>query len=65
MLEKANGFSIAMVGLIFIVVNSLVGISLADIVAVLPAVVTVIVVGTIGLVFGGIHRFKDFQMGPC
>ena len=64
-LEKANGFSIAMVGLIFIVVNSLVGISLADIVAVLPAVVTVIIVGTIGLIIGGIIGSKIFKWDPA
>ena len=64
-LEKANGFSIAMVGLIFIVVNSLVGISLADIVAVLPAVVTLIIVGTIGLIIGGFIGSKIFNWDPA
>ncbi|ELK45396.1 hypothetical protein [Halobacillus sp. BAB-2008] len=64
-LEKANGFSIAMLGLIFIVTGSLVGITIADITAVLPAVATIIVVGTIGLIVGGTIGSKIFKWDPA
>ncbi|WP_205169907.1 hypothetical protein [Bacillus pakistanensis] len=63
-LERANGFSIAMVGLVFIVVSSLASITWANIVSVLPAVATILIVGTIGLVIGGFIGSKLFKWDP-
>ncbi|MCP3740379.1 hypothetical protein [Rossellomorea sp. BNER] len=63
-LERANGFSIAMVGLVFIVISSLASITWASIVSVLPAVATILIVGTIGLVIGGFIGSKLFKWDP-
>lgn len=63
-LEKANGFSIAMVGLVFLVLGSLASITLEQIVSVLPAVGVIIIVGTIGLVIGGFIGSKLFKWDP-
>lgn len=63
-LEKANGFSIAMLGLIFIVVASLAAITWAQIVSVLPAVVAIIIAGAIGLLLGGFIGAKLFKWDP-
>ncbi|MGM0919599.1 MAG: hypothetical protein ACQEWW_00015 [Bacillota bacterium] len=63
-LEKANGFSIAMVGLVFLVLGSLAAISFEQIISVLPAVVVILIVGTIGLVIGGFIGSKIFNWDP-
>lgn len=60
-LERSNGFSIAMVGLIFVVMESLVDVTVADILAVLPAVSAILIIGTIGLLLGGFIGSKLFK----
>ncbi|MFD0047969.1 hypothetical protein ACFVHQ_01285 [Actinomycetes bacterium NPDC127524] len=63
-LEKANGFSIAMVGLVFIVLSSLSSVTIKSIVSVLPAVALIIIVGAAGLVIGGLIGSKIFKWDP-
>ncbi|MFC2949197.1 hypothetical protein [Virgibacillus sediminis] len=63
-LERANGFSIAMTGLIFIVLGAVVGITWQDILNVLPAAATILIVGTIGLIIGGFIGSKIFKWDP-
>ncbi|MGV3465269.1 MAG: hypothetical protein ACO1OT_08250 [Heyndrickxia sp.] len=63
-LEKANGFGIAMVGLVFIVLGSLSSVTIKSIVSVLPAVAVIIIVGSIGLVVGGFIGSKLFKWDP-
>ena len=63
-LEKANGFSIAMVGLIFMVLASLATVTIKEIVSVLPAAVTIIIIGVIGLILGGFIGSKLFKWDP-
>ncbi|GAB3564199.1 hypothetical protein [Spelaeicoccus albus] len=63
-LEKANGFTIAMVGLIFIVLASSTDVSVKQIVSLLPVVATIVIVGTIGLVIGGYIGSKIFRWDP-
>ncbi|PAD39768.1 hypothetical protein [Terribacillus sp. 7520-G] len=60
-LERSNGFSIAMIGLIFVVMESLVDVTVADILAVLPAVSVILIIGTIGLLLGGFLGSKLFK----
>lgn len=60
-LERSNGFSIAMVGLIFVVMESLVDVTVADILAVLPAVSVILIIGTLGLLLGGFLGSKLFK----
>jgi hypothetical protein len=63
-LEKANGFSIAMVGVIFTVLSSIASVTIQSIISVLPAVALIIVVGSIGLVLGGFIGSKIFKWDP-
>ncbi|WP_256358354.1 hypothetical protein [Bacillus sp. sid0103] len=63
-LEKANGFSIAMVGLVFLVLGSLSTVTIKAIVSVLPAVAVIIIVGSIGLILGGFIGSKLFKWDP-
>ncbi|SES97204.1 hypothetical protein SAMN05421676_102244 [Salinibacillus kushneri] len=63
-LEKANGFGIAMLGIIIIVIGSFVTTPWSDIVSVLPAAAFMIVVGTIGLLIGGYIGSKIFKWDP-
>jgi hypothetical protein len=63
-LEKANGFSIAMVGVVFTVLSSIAAVTIQSIVSVLPAVALIIVVGSIGLVLGGYIGSKLFKWDP-
>ncbi|TMN20804.1 hypothetical protein [Lentibacillus cibarius] len=63
-LERANGFTVAMVGLIVIVLSGLVGLSFSDILNILPAVAAIIVIGTLGLSIGGFIGSKIFKWDP-
>lgn len=63
-LEKANGFSIAILGLVVVVLGGMVGLTLSEIVSVLPAVATIIIIGTIGLCLGGFIGSKIFKWDP-
>lgn len=63
-LEKANGFSIAILGLVVIVLGGMVGLTLSDVISVLPQVITIIIVGTIGLSVGGFIGSKIFKWDP-
>src|SRR5699024_2137175 len=63
-LEKANGFSIAILGLVVIVLGGMVGLSLNDIISVLPIVITIIIIGSVGLCLGGFIGSKIFKWDP-
>jgi len=63
-LERANGFTVAMVGLIVIVLSGLVGLSFSDILSIFPAVIAIIIIGTIGLSIGGYIGAKIFKWDP-
>jgi hypothetical protein len=63
-LEKANGFSIAMLGVVFTLLASLSTVTVKSIISVLPAVALIIVVGSIGLVLGGFVGSKIFKWDP-
>src|SRR5699024_4817512 len=63
-LEKANGFSIAMLGLVVVVLEGMVGLTLSDIISVLPAIITIIIIGAIGLTIGGYIGSKIFKWDP-
>ncbi|UOR11528.1 hypothetical protein [Halobacillus amylolyticus] len=63
-LDRSNSSGLAMVALIIVVVNSLVGITWDQVVSSLVAVLFVIVVGTTGLVIGGMIGAKIFKWKP-
>ncbi|WP_101845900.1 hypothetical protein [Halobacillus sp. Marseille-P3879] len=60
-LDRSNSSGFAMVALIVVVVSSLVGITFEQVVASLVAVITIILIGTTGLVLGGIIGGKIFK----
>ncbi|WP_082235171.1 hypothetical protein [Halobacillus massiliensis] len=60
-LDRSNSSGFAMVALIVVVVSSLVGITFEQVVSSLVAVITIIAIGTLGLVLGGIIGGKIFK----
>lgn len=63
-LEKANGFGLAMVSLILIVLSSLADITPQQILNALPLILTIIAIGTVGLSLGGFIASKIFKWHP-
>ena len=52
-LEKSNSFTLTMIGIIFVVMGTMAGVTPQDALSNLPSVVTILVIGTIGLSIGG------------
>lgn len=63
-LEKANGFSIAILGLIVIVLSGMIGLTWSMILSVLPAIITIVIIGSIGLCVGGFIGSKLVKWDP-
>jgi len=63
-LERANGFGLAMVSLILIVLGSLADVTPQQLLSVLPVILTIIAIGTVGLVVGGFLASKLFKWHP-
>ncbi|WP_028783881.1 hypothetical protein [Thalassobacillus devorans] len=63
-LDKSNSTGLAMVALIIVVINSLVGITWDQVVSALLPVIFIIVIGTTGLIIGGIIGGKIFKWKP-
>ncbi|WP_079527488.1 hypothetical protein [Halobacillus hunanensis] len=63
-LDRSNSTGLAMVALIIVVINSLVGITWDQVVSSLIPVLCVIVIGTSGLVIGGMIGAKLFKWKP-
>ncbi|WEG13657.1 hypothetical protein PU629_04635 [Pullulanibacillus sp. KACC 23026] len=54
MLERANSFGVAMLGVIFVVIPSMNSVTFSLFIHNLPAVLVILVVGSIGIILGGI-----------
>ncbi|WP_327654358.1 hypothetical protein [Streptomyces sp. NBC_00483] len=63
-LEKANSFTIAMVGLLAVVLASATSLSLAQLAGVLPLVATIVVTGVAGLALGGYVAARIIGWAP-
>ncbi|SIS46864.1 hypothetical protein [Salimicrobium salexigens] len=63
-LDKANSTGLAMVALIVVVISSLVGITWDQVVSSLLAVIVTIIIGTAGLMLGGLIGGKIFNWKP-
>ncbi|WP_249870528.1 hypothetical protein [Oceanobacillus saliphilus] len=63
-LEKANSFNISMLGIIFVVIGSMAGVSPQDVVSNLPSVIVLILLGTTGLCIGGYIVSKLVKWHP-
>ncbi|WP_042148036.1 hypothetical protein [Paucisalibacillus sp. EB02] len=63
-LEKSNSFSLTMIGIIFVVMGTMAGVTPQDALSNLPSVVTILVIGTIGLSIGGYITSKLVKWHP-
>ena len=63
-LERANSFTITMIGIIFVVIGSMAGVSPGQVLENLPAILTILVIGTIGISVGGYFTAKLVKWNP-
>ncbi|WOV84842.1 hypothetical protein PGH26_02640 [Sporosarcina jeotgali] len=63
-LERANSFTITMIGIIFVVIGSMAGVSPGQVLENLPAILTILVIGTIGISVGGYLTAKLVKWNP-
>ncbi|MBP6684606.1 MAG: hypothetical protein KA158_04200 [Leucobacter sp.] len=64
-MQQANGFSLAMIAIIAVVVAPILGTSLEALLSMMLVVVTIIVVGLVGLVVGGLIMSKLVKWRPA
>ncbi|MET3576114.1 hypothetical protein ACFFIY_03070 [Bhargavaea ullalensis] len=63
-LVKANSFTITMLGIIFVVIGSMAGVSPQEVLQQLPAVAMIIILGTAGIALGGYVGSKLVKWDP-
>jgi len=63
-LEKSNSFTLTMIGIIFVVMGTMAGVTPQDALSNLPSVVTILAIGTIGLSIGGYLTSKLVKWHP-
>lgn len=63
-MEKSNSFTIGMAGIIFIVIGMMNDITFSMFIEHLPAVVSILVVGVLGIILGGFIGSKLFKRDP-
>ncbi|WP_330948476.1 hypothetical protein [Virgibacillus sp. MG-45] len=63
-LEKANSFTITMIGIIFVVIGTMADVTPGDVLENLPSIVLILVIGTIGITIGGYVTSKLVKWHP-
>ncbi|WP_156289585.1 hypothetical protein [Oceanobacillus salinisoli] len=63
-LEKANSFTITMIGIIFVVIGTMADVTPMQVVENLPSIILILVLGTLGLAFGGYIMSKLLKWDP-
>lgn len=63
-LEKANSFTITMIGIIFVVIGSMAGVTPSQVVSNLPSILLILVIGTFGIAVGGFLMSKLVKWHP-
>lgn len=63
-LERANSFTIAMIGIIFVVIGTMAGVTPSQVWANLPSIVIILLVGTFGIALGGFITAKLVKWHP-
>ena len=63
-LVKANSFTLTLVGIMFVVIGSMAGVSPQDVLTQLPAVAAIIILGTAGIALGGYVGAKLVKWDP-
>lgn len=63
-LEKANSFTITMIGIIFVVIGSMAGVTPSQVLNNLPSILLILVIGTFGIALGGFITSKLVKWHP-
>ncbi|WP_284139365.1 hypothetical protein [Virgibacillus sp. LDC-1] len=63
-LEKANSFTITMIGIIFVVIGTMADVTPGDVLENLSSIVLILVIGTIGITIGGYVTSKLVKWHP-
>ncbi|MGN7408017.1 hypothetical protein [Sporosarcina sp. SAFN-010] len=63
-LERANSFTITMIGIIFVVIGSMAGVTPSQVIENLPAIITILAIGSIGISIGGYLTAKLVKWHP-
>ncbi|HEX5565249.1 MAG TPA: hypothetical protein VFX34_09815 [Sporosarcina sp.] len=63
-LEKANSFTITMIGIIFVVIGSMAGVTPSQVLSNLPSILLILVIGTFGIALGGFLMSKLVKWHP-
>ncbi|MGG0670627.1 hypothetical protein [Sporosarcina koreensis] len=63
-LEKANSFTITMIGIIFVVIGSMAGVTPSQVLSNLPSILLILVIGTFGIAVGGFIMSKLVKWHP-
>lgn len=63
-LEKANSFTITMIGIIFVVIGSMAGVTPSQVWSNLPSILLILVIGTFGIAVGGFIMSKLVKWHP-
>ncbi|WP_088049894.1 hypothetical protein [Virgibacillus dakarensis] len=63
-LEKANSFTIVMIGIIFVVIGQMAGVTPSEVLDNLPEIILILVIGTFGIALGGYITSKLFKWHP-
>ncbi|WP_174614524.1 hypothetical protein [Virgibacillus ihumii] len=63
-LERANSFTITMIGIIFVVIGTMANVSPQDALENLPSIILILLLGTIGLSIGGYFMSKIVKWHP-
>ncbi|MGY0692435.1 hypothetical protein ACW2QC_06520 [Virgibacillus sp. FSP13] len=63
-LEKSNSFTIVMIGIIFVVIGQMAGVSPSDVLHNLPKILLILLIGTFGIALGGYVTSKLVKWHP-
>ena len=63
-LEKANSFTIAMIGIIFVVIGTMADVTPSQVLNNLPSILLILVIGTVGITIGGYLMSKLVKWDP-
>ena len=63
-LEKSNSFTITMIGIIFVVIGTMAGVTPSQVLSNLPSILLILVIGTVGITIGGFLTSKLVKWDP-
>lgn len=63
-LERANSFTVTMIGIIFVVIGTMAGVTPAQVITNLPAIAAILIIGSIGISLGGYVMAKLLKWHP-